>query len=349
VTERMTELVKLLTEIPGPTNYEEPVQDVLERLWYESAQELWRDPLGNLFARWGGRGERVLIGAHADEISLLVKSITADGFIWPTSGTGGSELKYPNFALLGQPVLVLGDEYVPGTLLTVTGHIQTAEQRENIKFKWEEVFVDIGARSREEVLEMGIHPGKPIVLDVPTRVVGSNLVGKAMDDRAALAVMTMLLEEVPRDELSYDVTLVSTVQEEVGLVGAVTAMAADYDIGLALDVGLAGDIPLVGEHHFPARLGGGPLLGYKDAGVHYDKRILNDMKDLAADMDMPVQPVVFLQYSSDGVAWIKNGLPSVLLSWPTRYTHSPHETVSVADLCDLRDLIGAWLTRTRTR
>ncbi|MFW5896831.1 MAG: M42 family metallopeptidase [Bacillota bacterium] len=343
---RMFELVKQLTELPGPTNYEDPVQDALEDLWEDRVEDMWRDSVGNLVARWGGSGRKVLIGAHADEICLLVKSITSDGFIWPTSGTGGSELKNPNFACIGQPVKVIGDlDTITGMVVTVTGHIQTAEQRETVKFSWKDVFVDVGASSREELESAGVRPGSPIVFDVPTRRLGNHIVGKAMDDRAALAVMTSLLEEVPKEDLNCEVYLTSTVQEEVGLVGAVPAMEKGFDVALALDVGLAGDIPPVGMDHFPGRLGGGPLLGYKDASVHYDKGILGEMQMLARDNDMKVQPVVFLQYSSDGAAWIRHGLPSALLAFPTRYTHSPFETVNEKDLVDLRELMALWLRK----
>ena len=338
--------VKTLTELPGPTNYEEPVQEALEGLWRPHVQSLRRDALGNLVAHWGGQGPRLLIGAHADEICLLVKSIRPDGFIWPTRGTGGGELKAPDFTFVGQPVTLVGDRGpVPGLVTTVTGHIQTVAQREKSRLDWKDIFIDIGALDREEVLEQGIRPGTPVVFDVPTRQLGHHMVGKAMDDRAALAVMTALLTEIPVGELAYDVTLVSTVQEEVGLVGAITAAAGDYDRGLALDVGLAGDIPLVGDEQFPGRLGGGPLLGYKDVGVHYDKRILAEFREVAKATDIPVQPVVFLEYASDGVAWIQHGLPTALLAFPTRYTHSPFEMIHEGDLHQLKTLIGAWLRR----
>lgn len=343
---RMFDLVKQLTELTGPANYEESVQDVLRELWEDRVEELRSDPVGNLYARWGGSGRRVLIGAHADEIGLLVKSVTEDGFLWPTSGTGGSEMNPPASFNVGQRVRVVGDRAtLPGTLVTVTGHVATKEQRDRGVPGWKDIFVDVGAADAGELEEAGIRPGCPIAWDVATRRVGNTIVGKAMDDRAALAVMTSLLETIPKEDLRCEVHLVSTVQEELGLVGAIPAAAEGFDAALALDVGLAGDIPPVGMDQFPARLGGGPILGYKDASVHYSREILGELAAVGQKIGVPTQPAVFLQYGSDGAAWIRHGLPAALLAFPTRYTHSPFETVNEGDLLGLRDLIGAWITR----
>ncbi|UCH27215.1 MAG: hypothetical protein JSV66_06125 [Trueperaceae bacterium] len=325
------ETVKTLTEMLGPSGYEDRVQDWLESKWREAGCEVHRSRVGNLFAKVGGSGPKLLVAAHADEISFRVKSIDADGHLLLTSGTGGSELSPPHFAFVAQPCTVLTPEgEVPGTVGTVTGHVMTKEQRESNRVSWADIFLDIGARSREEALGWGVHVGCPVVADVKTRRVGHNLVGKAMDDRAALAIMTSWLEGIDRQELAYELWFGSTVQEEVGLVGA--GSVEGFDLAIALEVGLAGDIPPVSELHIPSRLGAGPLLGHKDAAVHYDKEILRRLAEVAKREEIAIQHLVFLQFSSDGKMFIANDIPTAMVAYPTRYTHSPIETVDLRDL-----------------
>jgi tetrahedral aminopeptidase len=340
--EGLISLVTTLTEMIGPSGYEDEVQDALERRWREAGCEVRRSPIGNLFAKVGGSGTRLLVAAHADEISLRVKSVTDDGHLMLTSGTGGSELNPPNASFVAQPCVVMTPGgHVPAMIGTVTGHVMTKEQRER-GLAWSDFFADVGARSRDEALGFGVHVGAPVVVAVPTRRVGHNLVGKAMDDRAALAIMTLLLERVDRSRLAYELHFVSTVQEEVGLVGA--ASVEGFDLALALEVGLAGDIPPVGLGHIPVRLGGGPIVGHKDAAVHYDRALTARLRACAAREGIPFQDLVFLNFASDGRAFMERDIPTALLAYPARYTHSPIETVDVGDLAAMVDLLEAFVT-----
>jgi tetrahedral aminopeptidase len=341
--EGLVELVTTLTEMIGPSGYEDDVQDWLEERWRAAGCEVRRSPIGNLFARVGGSGPRLLIAAHADEISFRVKSVTDDGHLMLTSGTGGSELNPPHTSFVAQPCVVMTPAgNVPATIGTVTGHVMTKEQRERNRVDWPDLFADVGARSRADALAMGIHVGSPVVAAVPTRRVGRNLVGKAMDDRASLAIMTALLERVDRSRLAFELHFVSTVQEEVGLVGA--AAVGGFDLALALEVGLAGDIPPVGLHHVPVRLGAGPIVGHKDAAVHYDRALTARLRACADREGIPFQDLVFLQFSSDGKAFIQNDIPTAMLAYPARYTHSPIETVDEDDLVAMLELLEAFVT-----
>jgi len=336
--------VVTLTEMIGPTGYEQPVQAWLEARWSAAGATVRRSRIGNLYAHVGGSGPKLAIAAHADEISWRVKSITDDGFLWVTPGAGGSELNPPYASYLAQPCVVVTPKgEVPGVVGAATGHVATKAQRESNRIDWSDVFLDIGARGRDEAVRWGVHPGAPVVPSVPTRRVGGNLVGKAMDDRAALAIMTQLLERVDRSRLAYDLWLVSTVQEEIGLVGA--SSVEGFDLAIALEVGLAGDIPTVGLDYVPARLGGGPILGHKDALVAYDVALTRALQAVADEAGIPVQHLVFHSFGSDGKAFMANDVPSALLAYPTRYTHSPIETVDEADLDAMLRLLEAFVTR----
>ncbi|MCY4355868.1 MAG: M42 family metallopeptidase [Truepera sp.] len=342
-TSGLFDLVKTLTEMLGPSGYEDDVQDWLERRWREAGCETNRSRINNLFARVGGHGPKLLVAAHVDEISFRVKSIDDDGHLRLTSGTGGSELNAPHHAFVAQPCQVMTPKgNVPGTVGTVTGHVMTREKRADNSIDWPDIFLDIGARSRAEALSWGVHVGCPVVAEVPTRRVGHNIVGKAMDDRASLAIMTNWLETLDRDALQYELWFGSTVQEEVGLIGAGTVTG--FDLAIAMEVGLAGDIPGVGNLQVPSRLGAGPLLGHKDAAVHYDRHILSRLTAAAEREGIPVQHLVFLQFSSDGKVFIGNDIPTAMLAYPTRYTHSPIETIDERDLQATLRLLDAFAT-----
>lgn len=312
--------------------------------WTSRAERVWSTRVGNLIAHVGGQGPKLLVQAHADEIGFVVRSIDKDGFLWLSTGQVRDDpgKRFP----VGQPALVIGrGGPVEGLIATATGHVLTDAQRASDGLKYEELFVDIGATSREEVLQRGIHVGAGVIWNPPMRQLGSRLYGKAMDDRLPIALMTALLEDVQAGDLAYDLYLAVTVQEENGLIGANSLFSeVAADLAIALDVGLVGDIPLVGEKTMPTSLGGGPLLVHKDASVHYTRSLIWRIADIAEQAGIPVQHAIFERFGSDGAQLIRHGIPSVLMAPPTRYTHSPFEMVDEKDLDFTRRLLSAFAT-----
>ncbi|MGH2618041.1 MAG: M42 family metallopeptidase [Thermomicrobiales bacterium] len=342
----MFSLVKELSELPGPTGHEDVVQDWLQRTWSEFAADVRRTRVDNVLARIGGSGPRLVLVAHADEICLMVKSVTDRGFLhlWPYySDQLGKPPRW--FNPLNQPALVVtSGANVPGVFATASGHVVGGRNSQKEQFEWNDWFVDIGARSRDEVEALGIGPGARVIWNPETRRVGRNITGKAMDDRAALAVATAAGEKLARcDALPYDVWIASTVQEENGLLGASSLVdELSFDCAIALDVGLTGDIPGPDERDFPARLGAGPIVVYQDASCHYSRRMSDRLIDIAKCEDIPIQRAVFQNYGSDGAALIRRGVETALLTYPTRYTHSPIETIDETDLEHTVDLLVAF-------
>lgn len=343
----MFTLVKTLTELAGPTGYEDVVQQWLAERWGALGLAVEETRVGNLTAHLGGDGPRLLIGAHADEISFRVKSLDDDGFVWLTSGRGMAERRLPEPVPLGRVALVFTEAgVVEGTFVTATGHVLTRQQRAYTKTHapdWLDFYVDVGARTRADAEAMGLHPGCPVINAITTRRQGRNIVGKAMDDRAGLAVMTALAERVDRARLRYDVWFASTVQEEIGLVGA-RSVAGGFDAGLIVEVGLAGDIPLVDARTMPVRLGGGAVLVHKDAQVAYSRHVTQAVADSARLRGLPIQHGTFQNFSSDGKEWMLEGVPTAMVAFPCRYTHSPNETVDESDLEALVALLEAFVT-----
>lgn len=325
---------------------EDLVQDFLYKRWQPYSQKIEITAVGNLIAHVGGHGPRLLIEAHADEIGVLVKHISEDGFVWVgpknyLAGNPGQDLY-----LFGHPCVIQTIKgSVPGVFATLSGHIIPPERRKKTSLGWSDFWIDIGATSAEEAAEWGVRIGDGVVWAPVTRKLGNYVVGKAMDDRAALAIMTMLLERLEPANLHYDLYLASTVQEEVGTIGAFSLERdSRFDLAIAVDVGLAGDVPGVDEHEIDTRLGGGPLLVHHDI-VHYDRKLTQELTEVAESAGISIQHAVFPRYASDGKALIMGGVPTALVAFATRYTHSSYEMVAERDLEQCVDLLHAFITR----
>ena len=341
----MFETVKKLTELPGMVGNEELVNQYLLDTWKPYVKKVELTGVGNLIAHIGGKSRRLLIEAHADEIGFLVKSISHNGFLWIAPKNDRMGRPGRETFVIGQPALVMGSAgAVEGVFATVTGHVTPPQHRQKKELSWDDVFVDLGANSEEGVRERGVNVGNAVIWNPATRRIGSLICGKAMDDRVGLAVMTELLKRLDVAKLQYDLYFASTVQEEMGLLGA-TSLEREraFDLAIALDVGLSGDIPLVDEKDMPVRLGAGPILVYHDSGVDYDRRLTRVLSEVARGADIPVQHAVFQRYSSDGRELIKLGIRTVLVAFPTRYTHSPFETVHERDLIQTVELLQKFL------
>ena len=346
--EAIVDLVTTLTELPGPVGQEDAVQDWLAIRWGEFAQEIRRTRVGNLLARVGGSGPRLLLVGHADEICLLVKSVSDDGFlhIWPYyNDTTGQPPQW--FSPVNQPALVVGSGVlIEGTLAAASGHVIGGRNSAKERAEWNDWFVDLGLSSRADVEALGIGPGCRVIWNPPTRRLRNFIVGKAMDDRAPLAIATMAgVALAGRDDLPFELWLGSTVQEENGLLGA-SSLIDDlpFDQAIVLDVGLTGDIPGPDVRDFPAKLGAGPTIVYHDAMAAYSRRLSDRLVGLARESGTPVQRAVFQHYTSDGAALIRRGVETALLTVPCRYTHSPVETVAIADVRASVELVVAFAT-----
>jgi putative aminopeptidase FrvX len=337
----MFALIKELTELVGPIGQEQIVLDHVEALWRSHGLSVERTKIGNLHANVGGNGPRVLMVAHADELSHLVRAIHPDGFLWLANGQAWTRTtSLRNAFMIGQRVKVLArNGIIPGVIASATGHMASLALPELTELSWRDFWVDTGL-TKDELLEAGVTPGTRVLWDATTEQFGPHVVGKALDDRALLAVMTEVIRRVPAAEMRCQLTLGATVQEEIGLVGA-SALSArqDFDAAIILEIGLAGDIPSVPEDMMPLRLGMGPVLVHKDSLVHYDHRVTQALERVAADAAIPIQHAIFGSFGSDGAAFMKADIPSALIAFPARYTHTPFETAHLGDI----EAMVAWM------
>ncbi len=336
-----------LWSAPAPSGREEHLRTIVADRWAPLVEHLEVEQLGNLVARVAGAGPRTLVLAHLDEIGWVVRHVDANGFLFLDTAQGrrgaGPEPRH----MVGHQVSVLGREGVvaEGVLAAASGHVVTTEQAEKPVGGWDDIFIDIGASSAGEVAERGVYVGSNVVFRNPPRSIGNRIVGAGMDDRICLCVIELLLEAVAGRELTCELFVAATVQEENGLHGArALARARRFDRIIALDVGLVGDIPTVGAKNYECLLGAGPILAHKDALVAYDHDLTWALADCADAVGVPWQHGVFAGYGSDGLAFVEEGMRTALVGVPTRYTHSPFEMIDPHDVDSTAQLLTGFVS-----
>jgi len=296
-----------------------------------------------VIAHLPGAGPELIVFGHADEICWYVLSITEDGFLRVSRHTGRNEkIPFP-YTAAGQRALVIGDEGdVKGVFVAAAGHVLHPGEREKPLESWD-ILVDIGASDRSEVQDRGIHVGSPIIWNPETERLGDKVFGKAMDDRFTYPVMLELTERAQDAELGFDLYLASTVMEEFGLKGAESLSRHSFDISIALDIGIAGDYPTVKSGRMPIELGKGPVIVYKDGGIHYNLKVIGELWDVAEEYGIPYQHGIFEHYSSDSATMIAGGTRPTLLAPPCRY--SPFEMMHLDDIRNTIQLLYRFVTR----
>jgi endoglucanase len=339
----MFNILKKYTEIPGPSGYENRVMMELAKDLEPYVKDVEISNVGNFVAHYGGEGRKVVVFGHADEIAYYVLSITKNGFLHISKGRA-NKVTYP-YTLVGQKALVLGDkEDVRGAFISTTGHVLQPSERQEPLEPWD-VLVDIGALSKEEVEERGIHVGCPIIWNPTTESLGKKIFGKAMDDRYVFPIMIELAKKLQGEVLSCDLYFAATVQEEVGLRGAQSLARRGFDISLALDIGIAGDYPTLAEGRMPIELGKGPVVTHRDASIIYNADVNKELIATAEKHKIPYQHGIFEHYGSDSVSMIAGGAKPVLLCAPCRYSHSPIEMVHLDDLEYTTNLLYHYLKK----
>jgi len=294
------------------------------------ADEITVDKLENVIAVKKGKkaSPKVMIAAHMDEVGLMVKTITKEGFL-QFAKMGGIDDRI----LLAQNVIVHTQK---GPLQGIIGskppHIQKEEERKKI-VTYDNLFIDIGAENLKDANKMGVKIGDPISFDVKYSKIGKELViGKAFDDRVGCAIMIETLKHLENPDCT--IYAVGTVQEEVGLRGAATAtFGVDPDVGIALDVTVAGDVPGVKEFDTSLKMGKGPVLTVADSGLITHPKILRLLMDAAKENKIPFQLETGLPGSTDAarMSLTRQGVPSGTVSIAVRYIHSPTGMLSLKD------------------
>ena len=334
----MLDLIKKLSNSHGVSGFEKEISDVVKAELESIADEIKIDKLGNIIAVKNGNEQKLMIAAHMDEIGFVVKYIDDKGFIRITP-IGG----WFSQIALGQRVVLHGKRKVYGVIGCKPPHLMKEDERKKaIEIK--DMFVDIGASSKDDVLKMGIEVGTPVTIDREVvELANGKITGKAFDNRVGVAVMIEALKRTKSDATIY---AVATVQEEVGLKGArVSAFAIEPDAAIAIDTCPAADFPGSENAHMDIKLGKGAVITVVDAsgrGLITNYRVLKWLKETAERYDIPYQLEVAEGGTTDATAihLTKTGIPSGVVSVPARYIHSPVEVIDLNDAESATNLVA---------
>ena len=323
----MINTLKTLCALSGVSSFEDEVRDYIRQRVTPYATDLRVDAMGNLIVlKKGARatGNKLMLCAHMDEVGLIIKSITEDGYL-KFGCVGGIDRR----VLLGKQV-ALGEQKVTGVIGLKAIHMTTAEERKKVP-KLEEYYIDIGVKSREEAEKLfGIGDCGVFVSDVVEFGDGM-LKAKAIDDRVGCAVLVKLLEE----DLPMDCTFVFTVQEEVGTRGAFgSAFSVTPEIALVLEGTTAADNPALDESLQVCWPGKGPVLSWMDGGSIYDRGLFELLRDLADRNGLPWQMKHYLAGGTDASAIqrTKSGVRVAGISAAVRYLHAPSSVANISDM-----------------
>ncbi len=328
---KLVDVLEKLSNACGVAGREEEVRALMKEFLKPNVDEIREDKLGDVIGVKKGKknAPSVMLAAHMDEIGLMVKNITKEGFL-QFAKIGGIDDRI----IIAQKVLVHTDK---GPLTGIVGskppHILKEEEKKKV-IEADDLFIDVGAKDKKDAQKMGVRVGDAVSFDIKfTRVGRDGVVGKAFDDRVGCAALIETMRKLPKVDCT--IYAVGTIQEEVGLRGATIAAFQLYpDMGIALDVTVAGDVPGVKEVEAPAKIRKGPSLTVADAGLITHPKVLRLFIDSAEESKIPYQLETGLRGTTDAarIALTKEGVPSGVISIPTRYIHSPASMLSLEDL-----------------
>ena len=317
-------MLKDLTDAKGIPGNEREVREVMKKYITPLADEVTTDGLGSLIAKKVGKegGPKIMVAGHLDEVGFMITQIDDKGFLrfQPVGGWWGQ-------VMLAQRVTIVtkkGD--VTGIIGSKPPHVLSAEARKKpVEIK--DMFIDIGASSRDEAQEWGVRPGDMVVPYFEFTVMNNEkmLLAKAWDNRIGCAIAIDVLRQLQGTDHPNVVYGVGAVQEEVGLRGAKTAAAKiQPDIGFAVDVGIAGDTPGITEKEAMSKMGKGPQVVIYDASLVAHKGLRDFVTDTAEELNIPFQYESIPGGGTDAgsIHLTHNGVPALAITIATRYIHS---------------------------
>ncbi|HZD11275.1 MAG TPA: M28 family peptidase [Candidatus Binatia bacterium] len=352
-------LLRKLTETPGPSGLEVALRETLIDVWRPLADEITVDRMGNLLALKRGsdassatgngeqkRQPRLLLAAHMDEIALMVKKIDqydpegngeGGGFLLVTS-VGGVDVRH----LYGQAVVVHGQNDLPGIIGALPKSMLPDANSSKV-YGFDELVVDVGLSADE--LRKQVSVGDFISFHQRLRkLLNDRVSGKALDNRASVAAVTTALEYLQGRRHEWDVIAVATTQEETRLLGAFTSAFAQHpDVAVAVDVTFAKGPGTKDNQLF--EMDEGPTVGL---GPNVHPGVQKKLQDAAEALEMKVHTDPHSSRSGTdayGLQIAREGIPTGLVGIPLRYMHTMVETVATADVERAGRLLGEFAAR----
>ena len=334
-------LLKELCEARGVPGCEDAIRKIVMRELKPLCSSVKTDMLGNVIGFKRGKGparnrRRVMISAHMDEIGFIVSHIDDNGFL-RVDPVGGINPK----TIAAQRVWVCGRKRLQGVIGSKPIHILKDEERKK-PLTIEEIFIDLGMPAKQ--VKKSVEVGDPVVFEQTYAEIGDTVCCKALDDRVGVYVMIEALKKAKKAQV--DIYPVGSVQEEVGLRGAVTsAFAVDPHVGIALDVTLACDVPGAGKHQQITALGEGTAIKLKDSSSLSNPKLVKKLRAIAKKNKIKHQIEILPRGGTDAGAMqrTRGGVAVCTISVPTRYVHSVVEMAHKDDIQASIDLLAAFL------
>ena len=346
----MRELLRELISIPAPCGFEHEIARYLVNRLKDKADEIWVDGLGNVIAKKNGAhpGPTLMLSAHADEVGFIVKKIEKNGLI-RFEKVGGHDDR----TILNERVLIKTQDGTlrPGVIGCISCHMLRFDNPQLVR-KHSEMYIDVGAKDAEGVARLGIQVADPITWHTPYEEFGEGRVmGHGFDDRAGCAVLCKCLEDIDFAKVHGTVYGVFSAQEELGLRGArVASQQITADVALAIDTTACSD---TFEAMMDDCIGLGRGVGIKamDHSLLASVAVRRKLVALAKENAIPYQIEVFCGIGTDAgeMHKEKSGVPTSVLSIPSRYAHCPVEVIDLGDLQAAKDLLSAFILAMRTK
>ena len=334
--------------IPGLSGHEQKVEAYMNTKFTELGLNVQTDTFGNSIAKVEGTDPDapvVMVFPHMDSLGFMVRYIEEDGFIRIERLGGIPEKVLPSTEV---QITRRNGEMTDG-IIGVKQHHVTPPEEKYVVSKYLDLFVDIGAKSRQEVLDLGIDVGSPIVYKPNfKKMLGNRVIMSAVDDRGGCAVLLELANLLKEKPPSSTIYLVGTVQEEYNLRGAtIAARTIKPDIAICIDGGGGSDTPdLKGTGH--VKCGGGPIMSLYNFhgrgtlnGTIAHPAMVRLMEKASELSGIPLQRSAMVGGLTD-LSYVQlegAGVICIDMAYPGRYTHSPHEFVDMDDLEALSQLI----------
>ncbi len=337
-------LLKELSEAFGAPGFEDEIRTIVKRELKGLVDSIKVDKLGNVIALKKAnvqtkKASKVMLAGHMDEIGFVVNHIDKQGFL-RIAPLGGFDPK----TLIAKRVMVHGrKKKFVGVIGTKPIHIMTLEDRQKMPVL-KDLFVDTGLSAKQVHNQLEV--GDPVTLHQECIEFGEHVSGKSLDNRVAVWTLLQTLKQLKNKKHSADIYAVFTTQEEVGLRGAITsAYGINPDVGIAVDVTLACDIPGVAEEEHVSKLGGGAALQICNHSVISNPKLVRFMRQVADKKKIKYQLELLTGGGTDagGIQKVRDGVPVMTVSIPTRNVHTVVETVNKKDLQRAVDLLAAFL------
>lgn len=335
-------LLDSICTVPGAPGFEQRIREFIIQEVTPLVDSVSTDAMGNVIAfKKGKEDKKVMIAAHMDEISFIVTHIDKEGFI-RFHNLGGFDPK----TLTAQRVIIHGTEDIIGVMGTKPIHVMKPEERKKMP-ESTDFFIDTGLEADEVNKIVSI--GDPVTRERSLIQMGNCVNAKSLDNRVSVFILIEALRELKKKKLPYDTYAVFTVQEEIGLRGAVAASSGiNPDFGINLDVTIAYDLPGAQDQEMVTKLRQGTAIKVLDGSTVCDYRMVRFMKECAEKAKIPYQLEVLPMGGTDTAALQRHANGGSIaggISIPLRYLHQVIEMADIGDIEASIKLLKACLTK----